>query len=58
MSESEGYWGLIFQTVDGNADVSGLVFRNWALAEQHAETLRHTANIVSVEVRRLSLVKG
>jgi len=59
MSVSEGsLWGLFYQNVEGYADVSNLVFKSRASAEQHAKALRDSAGIVSVEIRRYSVVKG
>lgn len=58
MSESEGLWGLFYQNVEGYADVSNLVFKSRASAEQHAKTLRDSAGIVSVEIRRYSVIQG
>ena len=58
MSESEGLWGLFYQNVEGSADVSNLVFKSRASAEAHAKTLRDSAGIVSVELRRYSVIQG
>lgn len=59
MSVSEGsLWGLFYQNVEGYADVSNLVFKSRLSAEQHAKALRDSAGIVSVEIRRYSVVKG
>ena len=57
MSESEGLWGLFYLNEEGHSDASDLVFQNRYTAEEHAQTLMNIAGIVSVEIRRLCLVK-